>query len=243
MKLLTRSLLLGVLVGTGCAPHERASGTFDKRVPVDHLKRLVIAGVNGDIRLSSGPADAIVIHALKQTDAGRGALSHIQVVVSRQGQILRIQTQAPGDAHAVVDYAIAVPPGLVVGSAETENGNIVASGTPVARLAVENGTIRTQSPGLAYGKTENGDIQAELRDVTPDGLLLGTANGNISLAIAPSVNAAIEGDVDNGSVTVPKGLFTNTQVLNPTHLRGSLGKGGPSIALHVDNGDITLTKL
>lgn len=242
MKLVARSLLLTALACFGCAPREKVSATYDKSVPAAKLRRVVVSGVNGDIRLSRGAAGAIAIHALKQTDAGRSALGQIQIGLSRQGGDLRIQTQAPESAHAVVDYAIAVPPGLSVASASTENGSIVASGTPLTRVAVENGTIDTRSPGLTYGKTENGSIAAEVHGVTPDGLLLATANGDITLAVAPGVGASIQGDVDNGVVSVASGTLTSTSVLNTTHLRGVLGHGGPSIELHVANGDITVKR-
>jgi hypothetical protein len=91
--------------------------------------------------------------------------------------------------------------------------------------------------GKVNAHTSGGSIRAELR--TNGGINLDTSGGSITLLLPQSAHGTIEAETSGGNVTsdLP---FTSTGTVSGTHLRGTIGGGGPPINLHTSGGSISI---
>jgi DUF4097 and DUF4098 domain-containing protein YvlB len=153
---------------------------------------LDLSGISGDVRVTGGGGNDIVIEATKRVrhrdaDEAKRLLNEVRVEISHTGNRVEVRTVYPrrfsgprdGGWSASVDYVVTVPSGTQV-SLRTVSGDItVASVRGEARVEAVSGDIRvTETPNLAYARTVSGDVSAA--NVSSGATLtLGTVSGTV----------------------------------------------------------------
>lgn len=126
----------------------------------------------------------------------------------------------------------------------TSGGEIEADsvdGSLIARTSGGSIHIR-QLTGRVDARTSGGGITAYLGAKNTHGGVLETSGGSISVAIDPAANLEIDAATSGGNVHTELPVRV-MGALSPHTLRGTLGSGGPTLALHTSGGSIHLSSL
>lgn len=139
-----------------------------------------------------------------------------------------------------VDFIVKVPGGVHF-AGRNVNGNVEAlslSGDVIARTV--NGNVRISTSGFGQAGTVNGNVNAKL-GIFSQPAEFETVNGNITVQLPPSTEAALEAKTVNGRV---KSEFpvTVTSNLKDRRISGTIAGGGPQLLLETVNGNIRLRK-
>ena len=112
----------------------------------------------------------------------------------------------------------------------------ISNATGTLRLHTEGGDISIRNAnGRVRASSSGGDIRAEL--AAAHRISLSTAGGDITLLLPHNTHAAVKAEAAGGSVDCRFPL-TVTQTVGRDYLDGTIGGGGPQIALHSAGGDI-----
>ena len=127
---------------------------------------------------------------------------------------------------------------------QTVNGAIEITGTsgPV-EVSTTNGSVTLSGlDGRARAGTTNGDMTAAFRKIGAGAdVELATTNGNVVVSLPGDVSAEIDAATSNGRVTMGFPIQARGVVSSKT-VRGTIGRGGASIALRTTNGNVTVNK-
>jgi DUF4097 and DUF4098 domain-containing protein YvlB len=105
-----------------------------------------------------------------------------------------------------------------------------------------NGGIQIATRGWAQGKTVNGGISASLGNSNlPRATQFSTVNGGVVVSFQSEVNANLEAETVNGSISTDFPLTVQGK-FGPKKIQGTLGSGGPSLRITTVNGSIQLRK-
>jgi DUF4097 and DUF4098 domain-containing protein YvlB len=132
---------------------------------------------------------------------------------------------------------VAVPAGVVL-VAYTVNGSVTAVDLESdARAYTVNGSIDITTSRHAMAGTVNGSIHSRIgvTDLDYD-LTFATVNGDITVRVPPHMNADVQLQTVNGSVTADM-QFT---IVSPGNISGILGDGGRSLVMSTVNGSLEL---
>ncbi len=253
----TLRFLVGILVVVAMAA---AEDPFRWSGRIDAGKAIEIKGVNGEI-LASRSADAQVeVTAVKSGRRSDPSQVKIEVVPHADGVTIcavypspdsRPNECKPGsggrmntrDNDVRAHFTLKVPAGVrFVG--RTVNGRIEATGlaSDVGAHSV-NGSLTIATSGHASGATVNGGVTASLEK---SGLTrpveFSTVNGAIKVDLPADANAAVEAGTVNGGITTDFPLTVQGK-FGPKKISGSIGGGGPRLALNTVNGGITLRQV
>jgi hypothetical protein len=222
--------------------------------------QIEIKGVFGDIRAGWTPGNELVVTATKFGRAHDVEALDIEVVRHSGGvTICAVYPDVPGQPpnHCgpgdsgnltvrddrgngpEVEFVVRIPEGVAF-AGRTISGDIEAEELRSdADLATVGGDIRVSTTQVATVTTVSGSIDATIG--LPDwgrDLKFGTVSGNVVVAIPSNTNAEIRASSLSGTIASD---FPLTQA-SRGDMRGTVGSGGPLLALSALSRDITLKR-
>lgn len=254
--------VVGALAGcTAPRLSTRVEESFDV-TPSDATEARVL-NRNGGVTVSPGESEAVHVEVVKRGfNVGDGVLDRVTVNRSVTDGVLTLEVVYPPNVNRVTtDLTVELPPSFALNVAETANGGVDVEGVGGdATLRAGNGGVRAaEMPGFLTLEAGNGGISAsdvggidgvtagnggidvEISAIRGD-TELSASNGGIDAAVAPDLDAAFEARVTNGGVDV-SGLELTNATVSPARVAGTLGDGGPSLALRAGNGGIDVRRL
>jgi DUF4097 and DUF4098 domain-containing protein YvlB len=151
------------------------SESFSRRVRLGRDGRVVITNVSGNITVTGGSGDDVVIEAIKHGND----LSSLQIQIDERPGRVEIHPDYPSRGDADVDFTLTVPSTAAV-DAKAVSGNIKITGVQgTVRAENVSGNITTSStPKLEFAKTVSGDVEISDARAESD-LSLGSVSGNV----------------------------------------------------------------
>jgi DUF4097 and DUF4098 domain-containing protein YvlB len=229
-------LLTGV---PGCVSVQQ---TADYEWPIEQGSRLSVSSFNGDITITEGDVDGVVVHAIMTSWLGSGEFGKIEVAWTPGPVTSILEARRKAErVEAGVAMEIMVPRGTAIAGVETSNGEIVInSSRGDAVLNTSNGQIVLVGfDGPVTASSSNGDIV--LSDVTGSALME-TSNGDIAV-----VRGEVEvrgAETSNGSITIRAASFPEQGAVLDTSNGSILLQLGPGCAatlvLSTSNGTISV---
>jgi DUF4097 and DUF4098 domain-containing protein YvlB len=248
-------------IRVSAASGDRASVHADVRGRGHRTARIVFDvipnGTNVTIcaRWADAPAcTARGMHEQDEDDGGGGSASADFTVQLPRGARLTAST-----GNGLIDVAgtgsdVRVGSGngvvRVVGAsgrvdASSGNGDVTVEGAggPVT-VSTGNGAVRAYTAtGPVNASTGNGVIDVRMdRLGSRSDMAFSTGNGDVTIAVPGSFAADLDADTGHGSIRSDFQLTVNGRI-DPSHIRGVIGTGGPRIHLSSGNGDLILRKL
>jgi Toastrack DUF4097 len=124
------------------------------------------------------------------------------------------------------------------------NGNLEVSGAR-GRVTASTGNGRvhiTTGAGPVSATTGNGDITVDMRSLADAGDMKFTSgHGDIDVTVPANVNADFDASTGWGAIHTDFPIRVEGS-LNPRHLHGTIGRGGPEIHMSTGSGSIELRK-
>jgi hypothetical protein len=147
-----------------------------------------------------------------------------------------------GDPHVTTtdgDVAVSDVAGDV--RAESVDGDVVVERTDGTVTAVStDGSVTVREPGrVATVRTTDGDVVADVPAVAGDASV-GSNDGDVTVRLGASLDAAVDARTDDGRVTVAGGLDT-VETATDTRVGGVAGDGTRRLAIRTHDGDVTVT--
>jgi hypothetical protein len=248
----------------GCSvPGEQEVRESVERYDVGDATDLVVTGTNGDVSVSAGSGEQVVVDVTERTRFGTEHFADVSLAARRDGETLRLDVEyADGldTGRVAVDLDVAVPDGLALRRAATTNGDAAAedvagdarletvngdaSATDVSGFVTvvsENGDVDAAGvDGLDGARTTNGAVTAEVPALRGDATAR-SVNGDVALELG-AVDATLDARTDNGEVTVT-GLSMQDTTTSADRVRGTLGDGTHALTARTTNGDVTVRSL
>ena len=164
------------------------------------------------------------------------------------------------DHQVRVNFTVRIPAGVRV-KAGTGNGDISIAGGAEVTASSGNGKVTVEgAQGPVDASSGNGDIRVSTSlgpveassgngsiDVSMDRLegsppmSFSTGNGRITVTVPETFGAELESSTGNGHVTVDFPIQMRGR-LDPSRIRGTLGKGGGRLVMSSGNGDLKIRK-
>jgi len=234
-------LILCIVILTGCAKDDNDNGSTDNQYEYEEEMALTfeisdqtfleLSNENGNILIvGSDTASGMYLDITKKVKSNYG-VSDIQAyidninitsILSTEGVKIVVEQPGSSDLNYYVDFSIVLPLHFDF-YINCGNGNI--------DLQAHSRNVFIQ---MGNGSTITDLVLADTCSVS-----LSLGNGNLSVLIPDTTNAALSAFVGNGSVTSSGLTFQNQQSTN-TQLSGKLGNGHGLITLSVGNGNIEL---
>ena len=235
----------------GFAGHERATENWSKTYQLAAGGHVEITNVNGKIELTGSDTNRVEVTAEKvgrgnSQEAAREALKRIEIQESVSPDRVRLETKIQRVAGfntggGEVRYTVRVPVGANV-TLHTVNGGIeVDNVRGRSELEATNGGIVARRvAGALNASTTNGGVEAEVDQLTAEGVQMECVNGGLQLTMPKGASADIDARVVNGGISVD-GLNIETQgEKSRRRLEGRLNGGGPKVRIEGTNGGIRL---
>jgi hypothetical protein len=129
--------------------------------------------------------------------------------------------------------------------ASSGNGRVTVDGAggPVDASS-GNGDIRvTTSLGPVRASSGNGRIEVAMARLegSPD-MSFSTGNGQITVTVPEGFGAELESSTGNGEVTVDFPIQMRSGRIDPSRIRGTIGKGGGRLVMSSGNGDLEIRR-
>jgi hypothetical protein len=143
-----------------------------------------------------------------------------------------------------VEFTVKLPAGVKV-DVSTVNGGVEVDGARAEVAAhTVNGTVETTtSVGPVNAGTVNGDVDVRIDRLTgDDDLEFNTVNGSVTVTLPADFNGEVNMTTVNGRFRTDFPVTANG-VIDPRHLRATIGKGGRRLSVHTVNGSLELRKL
>jgi hypothetical protein len=219
---------------------------LSRRIHIGRDGRVAVSNVAGDITVTGGGGDEVVIDAVKRTRGDRGQLARVHIDVDERPGRVEVRTEyernwsnRSGDVS--VDYTITVPSSAAV-DVKSVSGTVKLSNVQGAVRAesVSGDVITTSTPKLEQAKSVSGDVS--LGGVTTDGDLSATSvSGSVS-AKGLKARGLDLGSV-SGNVTVADATcdrLDGKSVSGNIEYQGSIVKAG-RYSINTHSGTIRLT--
>jgi hypothetical protein len=256
----TRLLPAAALALLFAGPAFGATADFRWSRAIGSARTIVIRNINGAIRAEAsndGTVEVIAIRSSKKNDPESvkinvfevdGRLTFCTLYPSRPGSPPNTCDERGNTSHSStnsdveVSYRVKVPAGVTL-EARTVNGDVEASGMrgPVDASTV-NGGIRIGTTSWAEASTVNGGVAVVMSGHGwPEGLDFRTVNGSIVLDFADAPNADLHAETMHGEIDSEFPLQVQGK-MRRNMMRGTLGSGGPELALATVNGSIELRR-
>jgi DUF4097 and DUF4098 domain-containing protein YvlB len=202
---------------------------FSGKYKIARDGRLSLANISGDIAVTGGSGDEVVVEAVKRTRGDRSRLADVRIDVSNSPTRVDIRTDYPrfGNTNASVDYTVTVPNGVSI-ELHSVSGAIKVTGV---RGAVRAETISGHvtigdAPNVELAKTVSGDVS--LSGISTEGnLSAGTVSGTITakgLKARRVELSSVSGDVNLTDVNASS--VRAKSVSGGFEYSGSIAKGG-----------------
>ena len=231
----------------GAGPTDRWSDQqltekFSKTVPLPKGGSFELSNVSGDIIVTGGAGDQVVIDAVKR---GRTAedLKALQIEVTTSATRVSVRTEYPRERrniNASVDFTVTVPRGAAV-TVQSVSGDL--------KLATIDGSLRaetvsgdvsiTSAAQLESAKTVSGDVTVETAGNDAD-LSAASVSGSVTMRAvkARSLDAnSVSGEITLTDVTCDR--VKANSISGDVVFAGPLAKGGRYM-LQSHSGDVTL---
>ena len=133
------------------------------------------------------------------------------------------------------------------GSVRASSGNgdltIEGAGGPVT-ASTGNGAIRAiTAEGPVSASTGNGNIDVRMQKLGTRGPMeFSTGNGTVTVSIPASMAADLDADTGHGRIESDFPLQVAGRI-DPGHIRGTIGGGGPRLRLSSGNGNLVLRSI
>jgi DUF4097 and DUF4098 domain-containing protein YvlB len=258
------ALLTGLAGCSGLTPfvgvREEYSETYDA------AESLEIECETGSVRVRSARRSDVGVGVVEEASSLAADLSTLTLETERADGRLTLRSEWAGDAGPLsgrpsMDLDVEVPRETAVERVRTGTGKVDIRNT-AGDLGIEVGTGSVDARNVAGAvsvdsetgsvtvrgtdavgelSSETGSIEADLRNVRGD-TEVQTQTGSIEVAVGPNLDAVLEARVGTGSLTVGDlGLsdVTRTDGL----VRGTLGDGGPTLAVGSETGSIDVTRM
>jgi len=228
--------------GTNDGPGDpQLTEKFSKTVPLAKGGAVDLANISGDIVVTGGAGDQVVIDAIKR---GRTAedLKALQIEVNAAPARVEIRAQYPREQrniNASVDFTVTVPRGANV-TLRSVSGDIKLSTVDgvVSAETVSGNVGVTSAAQLESAKTVSGDVTVE--SAASDGdLSVASVSGNVKLKAVKARGIetnSVSGDVDMADVSCNRARAKS--VSGDIVFGGALAKGGRYV-FQSHSGDVT----
>ena len=158
---------------------------FSRKVKVGRDGRVSLANIAGDIKVTAGSGDEVVIDAVKRTRGDQSQLSAAQIIVDDRPGRVEVRTEYDSDRtrrynsiNVSVDYTVLVPAGATV-DVKSISGNVTVTGVQgVVHAETISGTLASSSTPKLTAKTVSGDVELISAPADAD-LAATTISGNI----------------------------------------------------------------
>jgi hypothetical protein len=254
--------LFFITVFSGCFGPQ-VTDYFNGLYAVNEQTILTVTNINGQVEITGWDGDNVTVNAVKKSSFGTEELDKIDINVTSVGNYLNIKTIYTGLAtiRGSVDMNIKVPRTIHIETVTSSNGAIQITDTKgdmevlssngaiiidsvdgYVSAETSNGRIEIkETTGIKNIQTSNGAIIAEVADFQ-ENIAIETSNGPVTVYLNPSLNATIEMRTSNSKITV-EGITLNVELLEDTHVIGSIGSDGRQLDIQTSNGKIQLIKL
>ena len=248
-----------LLLPAACSDDDGPTGPgqpeFDWSGRIEAGDQLDVRGVNGSIVATTVAGRSVTVSAQVRGNGGDPASVDIQVVTHGDGvTICAIYPDVPGeppnrcepgggeqngDSPVTVDFMVELPADVRY-TAVAVNGDLDATGLGrPATLVTVNGSVVASTASLLTVATVNGSVDATLAAAELDGpWSLATVNGSVTARLPATADATVTGTVVSGTMVSD---FPITETA-PGVWNGTLGSGGPSVAMSVVNGSLALVR-
>jgi DUF4097 and DUF4098 domain-containing protein YvlB len=206
---------------------------FSRKVKVGRDGRVSISNIAGDIKVTGGSGDEVVIDAVKRTRGGASQLAAAHIIVDDRPGRVEVRTEYDSDRtrrynsiDVSVDYTVMVPAGATV-DVKSISGNVTVTGVQsVVHAETVSGTLAASSSPKLTAKTVSGDV--ELISAPADADLAATSiSGNIrakGLKIRTLDLGSVSGDVALTDIACDR--LGVKSVSGNVEFAGTLGKSG-----------------
>ena len=125
-------------------------------------------------------------------------------------------------------------------TARTADGVIHLSDvTGAVDARTEDGDVAIQNPGsIETVRTDDGDVHADVPTVAAQSTIR-SADGDVAVRLATSLDAVLEATTDDGEITVSDGIGT-LEAVSETRVKITVGDGDKKLLVHTTDGDVTL---
>jgi hypothetical protein len=251
--------MAGALALGSVAP-AAAQGDFQWRGRLSTGQVVEIKGVNGDVRASTSSSGDVEVTASKSARRSDPSTVRVEVVPTSRGVTIcavypdvpgkEPNRCAPGDEGRMntdrndtqVHFDVRLPAGVSF-FGRTVNGEINAESLQGdVEANTVNGSIKVSTTGTALASTVNGSLNISMgRGDFPDGASFKTVNGGITLHVAGAIDADLNAETLNGSITSDFPITIRGNA-SQRRLRGTIGNGGHPLNLSTVNGSIKLLR-
>ncbi|MBD3369157.1 DUF4097 family beta strand repeat protein [Candidatus Fermentibacteria bacterium] len=250
--------LLLLLSTTGCSQHMTVN---TDSYAIESGSVVVIDTFNGDITVNTYDGDDLRVEVERTSWRSQSELDKVEVTVSVGDTTYVEATKLERIVDVGVDFTVSIPEDVTVGRLQTSNGDITVSGgggdllasssngditvldfDGTSELYTSNGDITVRGGTLKGADTSNGDIEAEIRAVEGDEIILETSNGDVVVYLSPDLSAELVMDTSMGDISV-EGLELREANISETEGTAILGEGGATIVLDTSMGDIEVHSL
>ncbi|MEI6669305.1 MAG: DUF4097 family beta strand repeat-containing protein [Acidobacteriota bacterium] len=215
----------------GWSPFDPAAATekFSKTVPLAKGGTFDLSNLSGDIVITGGSGDQVVIEAVKKGRTAEG-LKEVTIEVTTAANRVEVRTRYPEGRHNInvsVDYAVTVPRAAIV-IVKSISGDAKLSGLDgeVQAAAVSGNVSVASAADLRTVKSVSGDVTIQ-SSKSSGTMTVGSVSGNVRLtdvkAAEIQVNS-VSGDVTCGDVAATR--VTVKSVSGEVTFGGPLAKGG-----------------
>ncbi len=229
-----------------------ATRTEEFRYPLNEGGRVSLENVNGDVRITGGDGDEVVIVATKRASREEN-LDRLEIRIDASADMIRIDTRHPqsrwgwnNDNGGSVSYELSVPASASLDGIETVNGEVHITGVEgEVRASTVNGDLELdQLASDARLETVNGGIRAAFRQLGDDQRITAdTVNGRIEIRLPENAGARLTAETLNGSLDAGDfGVETNRGRFVGSDIDAQIGTGTARIKLDTVNGSIRVKK-
>jgi putative adhesin len=179
---------------------------FSAKYKISRDGRVSIANISGDISVTGGSGDEVVVDAIKRTRGDRSRLADVHIDVSNSPNRVDIRTDYPrmSNANVSVDYTVSVPNGVSI-DLHSVSGSVKVTGVrgTVRAETVSGQVTASDTPNVELAKTVSGDVL--LSGISTEGnLSAGSVSGNVTargLKARRLEFSSVSGDVILNDVT------------------------------------------
>jgi DUF4097 and DUF4098 domain-containing protein YvlB len=230
-------LLLALLFTAGVEAQAEQRDEFHNTYQLAANGRVSLANINGDVAITTWDRNEVKVDAIK-TAATKERLDEAKIVVNAQADSIAIKTEYPHsngwrshDNPANVRYTLTVPRNARLDEISLVNGDLAVEGvTADVHAESVNGTVVAKGlRGRAELSTVNGRVEADFAQLQND-VRLTSVNGTLAVIIPSDARAEVSAETMNGHISNDFGLNVQDHMVGH-NLRGTIGTGGPQLAL------------
>jgi hypothetical protein len=264
MRRLLPLFALALAVSAPATAQERESGTpWHWSGDIAKDRTVYVRNLNGAVRVEQGTGSKVEVTAEKHWRRGNpeDVKITVQQVGAGKGDVLVCALWRDGDrcdedgyhsSHrgwgdgdhndTSVEFTVKLPAGVRM-DGSTVNGAVDIDGatSSVVARTVNGGVSARSTGGPVSAETVNGSINVRTASLGGDRTDYKTVNGSITVDIAEGSNVDLDMSTVNGNVSSDFPITIEGNI-SRKHIRGTLGKGGPTVRLSTVNGSIRLRK-